>query len=283
MLLTGVFSWIQEGVLMRKKCGAIRKMTAMFLVLAAAAGLISMRAMAKQGDEKYQQIAQQIAQATGTETVKTIRWGAKTTASVSVTSTTTGSKVNLPAGTSVTVVQRDYHREQGISQCMLKDGTGCYIPNRYLYFTEPIATGAQGDYDRATKEAYVNGQTITSTTDTLVWICLDKQRVYVFKGRNRNWKLVKTCKASTGRADAPTLDQTFKKKYVVQKKNLTVNGLQFYTFFYGSGIHKWPGSGMKESIGKTPLSASCVRVNEKSAKWIYDNVNVPLKSRVWIW
>ena len=40
---------------------------------------------------------------------------------------------------------------------------------------------------------------------------------------------------------------------------------------------------MKESIGKTPLSASCVRVNEKSAKWIYDNVNVPLKSRVWIW
>ena len=166
---------------------------------------------------------------------------------------------------------------------MLKDGTGCYIPNRYLYFTEPIATGAQGDYDRATKEAYVNGQTITSTTDTLVWICLDKQRVYVFKGRNRNWKLVKTCKASTGRADAPTLDQTFKKKYVVQKKNLTVNGLQFYTFFYGSGIHKWPGSGMKESIGKTPLSASCVRVNEKSAKWIYDNVNVPLKSRVWIW
>lgn len=268
-----------------RRCGAIRKMAAMLMVCAVAAGLISAQAMAKQGDEKYQIAAQQIAKATGTETVKTIRWGAKTTAGVETTNTATGAKVKLAAGTNVTVVQRDYHAEHGISQCMLKDGSGtnCYIPNRYLNFYEPLATGADGDYSKETKEAYVNGQTITSSTDTLVWISLDKQRVYIFKGSNRNWKLVKTCKASTGRADAPTLDQTFKKKYIVQKKNLVVNSLQFYTFFYGSGIHKWPGSGMKENIGKTPLSASCVRVNGKCAKWIYDNDNVPLKSRVWIW
>ena len=259
-------------------------MTTMLMILAVTAGLISMQAMAKQGDEKYQQIAQQIAQATGTETVKTIMWNVKTTAAVEVTSST-GTKVKLAPGTTVRVVQRDYHREQGISQCMLKDGTGCYIPNKYLNFDggEPVTTGADGDYKRATKEAYVNGQKITSSTDTLVWISLDKQRVYIFKGSNRNWKLVKTCKASTGRADAPTLDITFKKTYVVQKKNLVVNSLQFYTFFYGSGIHKWPGPNMSASIGKTPMSASCVRVNGKNAKWIYDNTNVPLKSRVWIW
>ena len=168
---------------------------------------------------------------------------------------------------------------------MLGNKTHCYIANKYLLITEPLATGAEGDYSKETKEAYVNGQTIKSSTDTLIWISLDKQRVYVFKGKSRNWKLVKTFKSSTGKASAPTLDETFKKKYVVQKKDMFVNGLQYYTFFFGSGMHKWPGSGvgMEEAIGKTPLSASCVRMKGKHAKWIFNDNNVPLKSRVWIW
>ena len=117
----------------------------------------------------------------------------------------------------------------------------------------------------------------------MLWISLDKQRVNVFKGSNRNWKLVKTFKASTGMADYPTLDQTFKKKYVAQKKMLVVDGLQYYTVFYGSGIHKWPGGDMAASIGKVPMSHSCVRLKGSNAKWIFSNTNVPLRSRIWIW
>lgn len=246
-------------------------------------GLLSMQAAAKQGDEVYQTVAAAIAKATGTETVKTIWWKAKVTANLKATTTETGAEVKLPTGTEVTIIQRDYHKANGISQCRLANNTHCYIANQYLQITAPLATGAQGDYSKETKEAYVNGQTITSNTDTMLWISLDKQRVNVFKGSNRNWKLVKTFKASTGMADYPTLDQTFKKKYVAQKKMLVVDGLQYYTVFYGSGIHKWPGGDMAASIGKVPMSHSCVRLKGSNAKWIFSNTNVPLRSRIWIW
>ena len=271
-----------------------KRLAAMVLVLSVMVSSFSGIAQAAPKDEKWANRAAKAAKKAGTEQVKTIQWAAKVTANVAGTTVRNlknpsdpligkSSATKIKSGTTVTVIQRDYHAAAGVSQCMLSSGGQVYIRNAYLEFLKPICTGRYGDYSKKTILGYVNNQLIKSNTKYMIWVSLDKQRVYVFKGRNRNWKLVKTCKASTGRADAPTLDQTFKKKYVVQKKNLTVNGLQFYTFFYGSGIHKWPGSGMKESIGKTPLSASCVRVNEKSAKWIYDNVNVPLKSRVWIW
>lgn len=265
-----------------KRGGLSRKIAGMMAVCAVAFGLFTGQAFAKSSDAKYQKIAQRIADATDTEVVKTIRWGARTTAGVVTSSVETKAEVRLPAGSNVTVVQRDYHAQNGVSQCMTADGTTCYIANKFLYFAQPLATGAQGDYSEETKEAYVNGQSIPSTTDTMIWISLDKQRVNVFKGYKKNWELVNTFPCSTGKADAPTLDITFKKKYVVQKKALVVNGLMYYTFFYGSGIHKWPGGGI-EAIGKVPLSHSCVRVQEKNAQWIFDNNNVPVGSRVWIW
>jgi hypothetical protein len=263
--------------------GLIRKISAMTMACMIMAGLLSGQAMAKRADEKFQNTAERIANKNDTEVVKTIHWRARTTSGVVTESEETGEDVRIPAGSVVTVIQRDYHAMNGISQCMLQDGTTCYIANRFMTFTEPLATGAQGDYSTETKEAYVNGQSIPSTTDTLVWISLDKQRINIFKGYKRNWELVRTCRTSTGKADAPTLDVTFKKKYVIQKKGLVVNGLQYYTFFYGSGIHKWPGGGMEQAIGKIPLSHSCARVEASDAQWIFDNTNVPIGSRVWIW
>lgn len=246
-------------------------------------GLLSMQAAAKPGDEKYQQMAEAIAKANGTQVVKTIWWKAKTTARIKTTTTETGAEVKLEKGEVVTIVQRDYHEKNGISQCMLSDETHCYIANKYLKITDPITTGAQGDYDVPTKEAYVNGHSIPSNTNMLIWISLDKQRVNIFTGSNHHWQLMKVFKTSTGKADAPTLDETFLRKYYVQKKKRVVDSLQFYTFFYGSGIHKWPGGGMSKNIGKTPVSHSCVRLNGTNAKWVFDNNNIPLKTRVWIW
>ena len=255
---------------------------AAFILAAAFSGSAS----AARADKKHQEIAARIADEYNkthtekVETVKTMRWIAKLTESVQVTTEENQEVVYLKYGKRVNVIQRDYHRERGVSEIRLPDGQTCYIPNKYLNFTQPKCTGAAGDYSEATKLAYVNGQAIQSATDYMVWISLDKQRVYVFTGSARNWSLVKTMKASSGAGESPTLDNTFTYNYYIKWKKPAIDSMTWFSSFYGSGIHRFVGPG-KNNMGKKPVSHSCVRVTKANAKWVYDNV--PLKSRVWIW
>ena len=253
-------------------------------------------ASAKPADEKWKNRAVRIAARNpGTQTVRTVYWKAKLTKNVkgkvvrntkNPKDTKIGKKVKIKKGTKVTIIQRDYHEKKGVSQCMLKNGREVYIKNKYLKITKPLCTGKYGDYTEATKEAYVNGAAsnggrIDSASNYLIWVSLDKQRVNVFTLEGGRWNLKYVWKTSTGKADAPTLDQSFKYNYKVQKKGKTVLGLKWYTFVYGSGIHKFPGSGMNKVIGIKPVSHSCIRIPEAGARWIFDTV--PVGSRVWIW
>lgn len=260
------------------------------LTLAITAGEFAGTAFAAPKDEKWTDIAAAIAKRTRTEQVKTIQWTAKTKRKLKGTvvrnklnpkDPNIGQKVKLAKGTKVTIIQRDYHEQAGVSQCMLENGEQIYIANQYLNILKPICTGRQGDYSRETKLAFVNGQNITSKTGYMIWVSLDKQRVNVFTGSSGRWTLQKTWKTSTGKADAPTLDQSFKSVYRIQKKSKEVNGLYWYSFVYGSGIHRFPGSGASKVLGIQPVSHSCIRLKNKYAKWIFDTV--PVKSRVFIW
>lgn len=271
---------------------SVTKAAAMLLVLGITAVSLSFSAFAKKGDEILQQKAEAIAKATKTTPVKTIWWKAKTTKKVKVTTIETTAQpsetVKLKKGQKVTVVQRDYHIKHGVSECQLADGRRCWIANKYLKFTKAAATGAQGDYDVETKEAFVNGMKIKGYTgDKLIWISLDKQRVNVFQDVEGKWVLIRECKCSSGSVDSPTFDQTFKSNFKIQKKEKSVSygkstGLKWYSFIYGYGMHQWKGSG-KSKIGKVPLSHSCVRLKAKDAKWIYKKENCPVGTRVYVW
>ena len=164
---------------------------------------------------------------------------------------------------------------------MLSSGGQIYIKNAYLEFLTPICTGRYGDYSKQTILGFVNNQAIKSSTKYMIWVSLDKQRVYVFKGRNRNWSLLKRFKTSTGMAEYPTLDQSFKSKYKIQKKALEVNGLYWYCFVHGSGFHKFPGPGASQALGIQPVSHSCIRLRQKHAQYIFKKI--PLDTRVFIW
>ena len=266
----------------------MKRLRVCMVVLAAfiLAAAFSGSAYAAKADEKAQEIAARIANdynkthTDKVEVVKTMRWIAKLKQGVQVTTEEKQDVVKLKAGKKVNVIQRDYHREKGVSEILLPDGQTCYIPNRYLNFTQPKCTGAAGDYSDATKLAYVNGQAIQSATEYMIWISLDKQRVYVFTGSSKNWSLVKTMKASSGAGESPTLDNTFGAYYYIKWKKPAIDSMTWFSSFYGSGIHRFVGPG-KYNMGKKPISHSCVRVTKANAKWVYDNV--PLKSRVWIW
>lgn len=253
------------------------------------------QAFARPGDEELQNRAKRIAQKTKTEQVKTIWWKAKVSKKTKVTTLGTSSapseKLVVAKGTTVTVVQRDYHIKAGISECMLPDGGLCWIPNRSLKFKKPIVTAGEGDYDKKTKEAFVNGEGGISATatvpDKLIWISLDKQRVNVFQGSIGRWKLIQEFPCSTGKVDAPTFDQTFKKLYRAGRKDPSVSygtarNLKWYTFVYGYGMHMWNRKG-RNMIGLAPLSHSCIRMKKEAALWIYDDANIPVGTRIYVW
>ena len=274
----------------------IWKLTMAAMTLSVAIAAFAGSAQAAQKDESWARNAEKIAKKTGTERVETIHWSAKLKINVQATVTenkkqkdsAVGKKIKIKKNTSLTIYQRDYHEKKGVSQCMLKNGRVVYIPNKYLKITKPICSGKK-DYTTATKEAYVNNQKITSNDQYMIWVSLSKQRVNVFRGSNHNWKLINCWKCSTGKADAPTLDQSFKKNYVIQWKKKEVDGLYWYSAVYGSGFHKFPGGGQSSALGIKPISHSCIRLSQNYAKWIFNNMKnakehgASKATRVFIW
>ena len=269
-----------------------KRFAAMALTCLVMASSFAGAASAAPKDEKWAERAAYAAKKAGTEQVKTIQWTARVTESVKGTTVRNlrnpsdpligkTAETKISKGTTVTVIQRDYHAEAGVSQCMLSSGGQIYIKNAYLEFLTPICTGRYGDYSKQTILGFVNNQAIKSSTKYMIWVSLDKQRVYVFKGRNRNWSLLKRFKTSTGMAEYPTLDQSFKSKYKIQKKALEVNGLYWYCFVHGSGFHKFPGPGASQALGIQPVSHSCIRLRQKHAQYIFKKI--PLDTRVFIW
>ena len=206
------------------------------------------------------------------QTVHTIYWKAKLHTTVKKKK-----KTILKDGSTVVVVKRNY--KGGKSVVRYKGGT-VKIPNRYLSFIDDLCTGEKGDYSASTKLSFVNKRKgYHSKTGWLIWVSLDKQRVNVFTGSRRKWKLVKVIKCSTGLASSPSKAGIYKCDY----KKLWVGGCHYYVEYGGSGIHKWAGSdkGTMYKIGKHTVSQSCIRVTKKNAKWLYNHI--PVKTTIVLW
>lgn len=180
--------------------------------------------------------------------------------------------VKVTAGTKVTVTNRAY----GTSTVELKNGTEVEISTSNLRWISCVFNSKK-DYSKATKEGYVNSKGYQSTSKYLIWISLDKQRLYLFKGSQCNWKLYKTYKCSSGKVATPTP----KGQYRLRRKEYMFwfdeDCYAYYaSFFSGNAIHSWlltPGDRIYND-GKlgSPASHGCVRVDESNAKFIYNKV-----------
>ena len=222
------------------------------------------------------------------ERVKTIRWKAKLTANIRVN--LGGQKVKIKAGKSVVIINRRYsvNGKTRKSVALIK-GHRVSIPNKFLFYVKDLCTiTTEGDYPRSVKEAWVNKKVFRSKTPWLVWISLDKQRVNVFTGPKKGgeWTLIKTFPCSTGKAETPTTphqnpqcDISFKAlKYKYFKNN---GFLYYFTEVSGSGMHKWIGGNRGRLLGKHTASNGCIRMKEKHAKWVFDNVPILTRAVVW--
>lgn len=181
----------------------------------------------------------------------------------------------IKRGTSVVVIQRNMY-----SKSVVKYKSVVFkAPNSWLSYKKDLATSqSQGDYNRATKEYFINHKKrASSKTGWLIWVSLDKQRVNIFKGTKKKWSLVKTCRCSTGKASTPT--PTGWK--AIDFKKMWVDGCKYYTEVCGSGFHRWPGTLNKKILGNHTVSHSCIRLTSGNAQWIYEHV--PKKTTVFIY
>lgn len=133
-------------------------------------------------------------------------------------------------------------------------------------------------------EKSVNGKDLPSDTQYLIWVNKSKYTVYVFLGKNGNWREIYSCKCSIGAKDSPTVTGIF--KYISRESRWPYD--DFYVGpvmrFYGSyAIHstllKYDGSDYNNTVG-VKNSHGCVRVRPDNINWLVSYV--PLKSTVYV-
>jgi hypothetical protein len=186
-------------------------------------------------------------------------------------------KIGQYAKGSTVVVTRDFDKNW-----VLPDGTKVAKDKRSTYFdlTKQIYD-PDYKYSAEVAEAFINNKKTGSATDYLFWCNKYGQRVYIFKGSKRNWKLLKTYKCGTGNiADGDGSDQGVSFGWKIWDKDKAFQGprtIQHYNMHYTS---LWGNSIHQGTVGK-PSTHGCIALAKTAAVWCFDNL--PLNTRVVVW
>ena len=133
-------------------------------------------------------------------------------------------------------------------------------------------------------ERCVNSADLPSETQYLVWVNKSKYTVYVFLGKNGNWREIYSCKCSIGAVDSPTITGVF--KYFSRESKWFYD--DFYVgpimrFYGGYAIHstllKFDGTDYNNTVG-VKNSHGCVRVRPENLDWLISYV--PLKTTIYV-
>lgn len=125
----------------------------------------------------------------------------------------------------------------------------------------------------------INNLNLESITSFLIYVNLNEQKTYIYKGNKNNWMLEKTFTCSTGTSDEPTPQGV----YTVKEK-----GEWFYSDTYKQGGKYWvqffedylfhsvpfakdKSTILDETLGKAS-SHGCIRLSLDDSKWLYSNI-----------
>ncbi len=130
----------------------------------------------------------------------------------------------------------------------------------------------------AEAEAWINARGTGSKTGYLFWANKYGQRVYVFQGSKKNWKMIKTFKCGTGNISyGDGSDQGVGFKWQIWDKDKAYpasRGIQYYNQHYSS---KWGNSIHKGPAGK-PCTHGCISLKKSAAIWVFNTL--PIGTRV---
>ena len=124
---------------------------------------------------------------------------------------------------------------------------------------------------------YINSIGISSSTQYLIWVNLNKFKTNIFKGSKESWQLMNSYSCTIGKPSTPTPKGTF----YIGNKGLSFGEEKgykcyYYSQFFGnylfhSIIYNLNGTVRDGRLGKA-LSNGCIRLAKENAKWIYDNI-----------
>ncbi len=124
-------------------------------------------------------------------------------------------------------------------------------------------------------EAYVNTRGLSSKTDHLVWVDIDRQLTHVFTGSQGNWTLKHTMPCSTGKNVSPTLRGVHE---VVERgpwfftERLERGGENWVQFSGPYMFHSLPMDKERNIMDYTLLerrSSGCIRLSMDDSEWFY--------------
>ena len=221
--------------------------------------------------------------ATEVKSIQTMYYKATVNATVNapviVKNKTTSQTVQIKAGTTVTVTSRS------LTDCIvqLSEGKKAVVDASYLTY-DSCVYNSKSDYSDAAKESFVNSKGYSSPTNYLIWVSLYRQKVYLFRGSRKNWKLFQTYSCSTGRAkDATPAGQFYlyakSPKFVFDKYSYA----DYACYFNGSALHSWlkytaNGQTVPDGTLGDPASHGCVRLKTEDIYFIYENI--PMFTRI---
>ncbi len=126
--------------------------------------------------------------------------------------------------------------------------------------------------------AYINSRDFYSQSNYLLWTKLANHKLYIFKGENKHWNLIKTFLVAVGKPSTPTIKGIFSVKAKGEGYGGPSYGfkVKWYTQFYHnylfhSILYNLNGTVFDGRLG-IDISDGCIRLKEEDAKFIYDTI-----------
>lgn len=188
----------------------------------------------------------------------------------------------IPVGSKVEII-RDY--DNGKKYSINYNNKEYVVTSSYLnIYSDPVTNPVKMTKDQM--EKYVNMKDFYSDTAYFVWVDLDRQRINVFTGKTKEWKLIMEIDCASGVNRTPTIRGTF---YIGDR------GQDFFDK-YGYGARNWVRISefylfhsvivdrnyniVDGNLGKR-LSHGCIRMSVENSKWFHDYI--PQNTKIWIW
>ena len=178
------------------------------------------------------------------------------------------------------IVYNEYNNGGRLSVTLPDGTTGCIYRSTCTILDEPSTDGTV-DYPTPTKEGFMDYLGYDSETDYLIWVSRYTQKVMVFQGSARNWKLIRTFPCGSGSNTTPTPPGAFRTEYRNTRWDYGGYYVGMPTIFNGGhAFHtvllNYDGSYYNGTVGR-PLSHGCVRMLPDDCRFIYE---LPLHTRV---
>ncbi len=138
---------------------------------------------------------------------------------------------------------------------------------------------------KSSLENFFNSKNFNSNTDYYIWVDINNQKVNIFAGCNKSWKLIKSVQCASGKESTPTVKGYFTVQGKGNMFRVDKNTIcKYYTQFYGNYLFHSVlldnNGNIKAGTLGTRLSHGCVRLSIQDAKYIYDYI--PIGTAVWI-